>query len=68
MFTDPQKALNQINNEQLALIDQLDTRQDEIILQLDELSDRIEHIIKLYVQNREIENHRGGERKNRQAA
>ena len=68
MFTDPQKSLNQINTEQLALIDQLDARQDEIILQLDELSDRIEQIIKLYSQNREIENRRGGERKNREAA
>jgi hypothetical protein len=56
MFTDPQKSLNQINAAQLSLIDQLDSRQDEIILQLDELSERIERIINLYVQNRDVQN------------
>jgi len=51
-----QKSLNQINAEQLSLIDELDSRQDEILKQLDELSARIDQIINLYVKNRELEN------------
>ncbi len=55
MTQDSPQVLNEINSEQLALIDQLDARQDEVLLQLDELTQRIEHIIELYVQNRALE-------------
>ena len=55
MTQDYPQVLNEINSEQLALIDQLDARQDEVLLQLDELTQRIEHIIELYVQNRALE-------------
>ena len=47
------QQLNQIKEEQLSLIDELDSRQDDIIRQLDELSSRIEHIISLYTSHRE---------------
>ena len=44
--------LNQIKDEQLTLVEELDSRQDDIIRQLDQLSERIEHIISLYIQQR----------------
>ena len=55
MPDDSPQLLAEINSEQLALIDQLDTRQDEVLLQLDVLTQRIEQIIELYAQNRKLE-------------
>ena len=55
-MTQQPKPLNEIQPEQLALIDQLDARQDDVLLKLDELTHRIEQLIELYLQNRHTEN------------
>ena len=55
------QLLSEIQPEQLALIDQLDARQDDVLRKLDELTSRIEQLIELYLQNRDIERQNGSE-------
>ncbi len=55
MADDQLQLLSEIQPEQLALIDQLDARQDDVLQKLDELTFRIEQLIELYLQNRETE-------------
>ena len=52
-MTHQSPSLNEIQPEQLALIDELDARQDDVLRKLDELTHRIEQLIELYLQNRD---------------